>query len=240
MLALQRLTAIFEGALPARQKDATSPLCEINDSDALPRVQTTISPPRVITGTTPVRAVHPTVITSTTPNLHRRSSTTPARAVTPNTPNAMIGRSTHQQNLTNGMLAETIQQENHVFSLPTGSTIRSPPREATDTPITIMSAMANAVIYPDSGKYLKHQKLITMLRYKIKWMRSTANEIRRLYKTNTIRFIRKSSMPPGRKSTYGSFVVEIKEYKEEREHTRLTVGVIKLNILVKNPLALQV
>jgi hypothetical protein len=35
MLALQRLAAIFEGALPARKKDTTSPLCEINDSDAL-------------------------------------------------------------------------------------------------------------------------------------------------------------------------------------------------------------
>jgi hypothetical protein len=63
-----------------------------------------------------------------------------------------------------------------------------------------------------------------MLWYKIKWMRSTANEIHRLYKTNTISFIRKSSMPPGRKATYGSFVLEIKEHKEEREHARLTVG----------------
>jgi hypothetical protein len=58
-----------------------------------------------------------------------------------------------------------------------------------------------------------------MLRYKIKWMRSTANEIRRLYKTNTIRFIRKSSIPPGCKAIYGSFVVDIKEHKEEREPT---------------------
>jgi hypothetical protein len=63
-----------------------------------------------------------------------------------------------------------------------------------------------------------------MLRYKIKWMRSTANGIRRLYKTNIIRFIRKSDIPPGRKATYGVFVVDIKEHKEEREHTRLTVG----------------
>jgi hypothetical protein len=55
-------------------------------------------------------------------------------------------------------------------------------------------------------------------------MRSTANEIRRLYKTNTIRFISKSSMPPGRKATYGSFVVDIKEHKEEIERTILTVG----------------
>jgi hypothetical protein len=202
----------------------TSPPCEINDSDALPRVQIAFSTPRVINGTTPAREVQPTVITSTTPNSHWRLSTIPARAVTPNTPHDMIRRSTHQQNLTNDMLAETIQQANHVFSLPTGSTIRSPPQEATDAPIVILPEMANAVICPDSGKSLKHQELITMLRCKIKWMRSTTNEICRLYKTNNIRFIRKSSMPPGRKATYGSFVVDIKEHKEERECTRLTVG----------------
>jgi hypothetical protein len=37
--------------------------------------------------------------------------------------------------------------------------------------------MANAVICPETGKSLKHQELITKLRYKIKWTRSTANEI---------------------------------------------------------------
>jgi hypothetical protein len=31
-------------------------------------------------------------------------------------------------------------------------------------------------------------------------------------------------MPPGRKATYGSFVVDIKEHKEERKRTTLTVG----------------
>jgi hypothetical protein len=84
--------------------------------------------------------------------------------------------------------------------------------------------MANAVICPDTGKSLKHQELITKLRYKIKWMRSTANEINRLYSTNTIRFIRRSEIPKGRKVTYGSFVVDIKDHKEEKERKRLTVG----------------
>jgi hypothetical protein len=55
-------------------------------------------------------------------------------------------------------------------------------------------------------------------------MLSAANEIRRLYKTNTIRFICKSNMPPGCKETYGLFVVDIKEHKEERERTIVTVG----------------
>jgi hypothetical protein len=71
---------------------------------------------------------------------------------------------------------------------------------------------------------LKHQELITKLRYKIKWMRSTANEINSLYITNTILFIRRSDIPKVRKVTYGSFVVDIKDHKEEKERTRLTVG----------------
>jgi hypothetical protein len=55
-------------------------------------------------------------------------------------------------------------------------------------------------------------------------MRSTSKEITRLYNTNTIRFIRRSNIPKGRKVTYGSFVVDIKDHKEEKERTRLTVG----------------
>jgi hypothetical protein len=55
-------------------------------------------------------------------------------------------------------------------------------------------------------------------------MLSTANEINRLYNTNTIRFIRRSNIPKGRKVTYGSFVVDIKDHEEEKERTRLTVG----------------
>jgi hypothetical protein len=84
--------------------------------------------------------------------------------------------------------------------------------------------MANAVIYPETGKSPKHQELITKLRYKIKWTRYTTNEINRIYNTNTIRFIHRSNIPKGRKVTYGSFVVDIKEHKEEKERTRLTVG----------------
>jgi hypothetical protein len=84
--------------------------------------------------------------------------------------------------------------------------------------------MANAVICPETGKSLKYQELITKLRYKIKWMRSTANDINKLYNTNTTRFIRRSDIPKGRKVTYPSFVVDVKEHKEEKECTRLTVG----------------
>jgi hypothetical protein len=55
-------------------------------------------------------------------------------------------------------------------------------------------------------------------------MQSTANEINRLYNTNTIIFIRRLSIPKGCKVTYGSFVVDIKDHEEEQERTRLTVG----------------
>jgi hypothetical protein len=55
-------------------------------------------------------------------------------------------------------------------------------------------------------------------------MRSTANEINSLYNTNTIRFMRRSNIPKGRKVKYGSFVVDSKDHKEEKERTRLTVG----------------
>jgi hypothetical protein len=90
--------------------------------------------------------------------------------------------------------------------------------------IIIMPEMANAAICPETGKSLKHQELITQIRYKIKCMRSTENEINRLYNTITIRFIRRSNISKGRKVTYGSFVVDIKDHKEEKERTRLTVG----------------
>jgi hypothetical protein len=87
-----------------------------------------------------------------------------------------------------------------------------------------MSEMNNAVICPATGKYLKHQDLITLLRYKTRWMCSTAKYIGSLYKTNTIIFIHRYDVPNWRKVTYGAFVVYIKEHKEEKEWTKLTVG----------------
>jgi hypothetical protein len=157
MLALTRLAAIFKGALPTRKKDATSPLLEINDNDAPPRVQLAVSPPRVIHRTTPPRVMEPTIIHITAPNSHRILISTPCRAVTPTTPHSMVRRSAHQQNLSNDMLTETVQHANHVLSLPTGPSAWSPTKEIEDTPIIIMPEMANAVICPDTGKSLKHQ-----------------------------------------------------------------------------------
>jgi hypothetical protein len=121
------------------------------------------------------------------------------------------------------MMAEPLAQTNHCFSISAKTKYTHP--STTKTDVIILPEMANAVICPETGKSLKHQELITKLRHKIKWMRSTAkNEIIRLYNTHTIRFIRRSDIPKGRKVTYGSFVVDIKDHKEEKERTRLTVG----------------
>jgi hypothetical protein len=122
------------------------------------------------------------------------------------------------------MISETINQANHCFSIATDPKPKNTIKVNGNHQIILLPEMANAVICPETSKSLKHQELITTLRYKIKWMRSTANEINRIYNTNTIRFIRRSNIPKGRKVTYGSFVVDIKDHKEEKERIRLTVG----------------
>jgi hypothetical protein len=125
-----------------------------------------------------------------TPNSHRRSHTPPRRTVTPPTPHVMVRRSDSQKtNLSQDMIAETINQANNCFYFPTTNTLTK--QFIHNQQIILMPEMANAVICPETGKSLKHRELITKLRYKIKWMLSTANEISRLFNTNTIRFIRR-------------------------------------------------
>jgi hypothetical protein len=105
------------------------------------------------------------------------------------------------------MIAETISQANHYFSISTNPKTQNSTILSHNKKVIILPEMANAVVCPETGKSLKHQELITKLRYIIKWMRSTGNEINRLYNTSTIRFIRRSNIPKGRKVTYGSSVV---------------------------------
>jgi hypothetical protein len=177
-------------------------------------VQTTVSPPRVA-GTNPEQIPLQLIPPSqSTPNSHRRQQTPVRRIVTPQTPHAMVRRSARQQNLSQDMMAETLNQANHCFSISAQTKYTHQP--SANTGIVILPEMANAVICPETGKSLKHQEFITKLRYKIKWMRSMANEINRLFNTDTIRFIRRSDIPKGRKVTYGSFVVDIKDHKEEK------------------------
>jgi hypothetical protein len=91
-----------------------------------------------------------------------------------------------QYNLSQDMIAETIDQANHCFSISTNPGLKNTVKINGNNQVILLPEMANAIFFPEIGKSLKHQELITKLRYKIKWMRSTANEINRLYNTNTI------------------------------------------------------
>jgi hypothetical protein len=68
------------------------------------------------------------------------------------------------------MIAETINQANDRFSFPTTPSNKTQKKVINNEQIIIIPEMANAVICPETGKSLKHQELITKLRYKIKWM----------------------------------------------------------------------
>jgi hypothetical protein len=62
------------------------------------------------------------------------------------------------------MMAETLAQANRCFSLSANSTgCRSSNQTS---PIALSPEMVNAVICPETGKSLKHQELITKLKYK--------------------------------------------------------------------------
>jgi hypothetical protein len=223
-IALKRLADIFEGATQRKSK-VMIPSTNGVENAAPPRVQNTVSPPRVANITAQQISPQTTTSSHSTPNSHQRQQTHSRRAVTPPTPHVMVRRSAGQQhNLSQDMIAETIGQENHCFSISKNQEAQNSTNLSGNNKVIIFPEMANAVICPETGKSFKHQGLITKLRYKIKWMRSTANEINRLYNTNTIRFIPRSNIPKGCKVTYGSFVMDIKDHKEEKERTRLTVG----------------
>jgi hypothetical protein len=221
---LKRLAGIFEGAKQRKSKTILT-LTRGIENTAPQRVRTTVSPPRVAGTDAEKNSVQPHTSSHSTPNSHRSQKTTGRRIVTPQTPHVMVRRSDRQQhNLSQDMMAETISQANHCFSISAQPKTQNSKKPSNNRRVIILPVMANAVICPETGKSLKHQELITKLRYKIKWMRSTANEINRLYNTNTVRFIRRSNIPKGRKVTYGSFVVTIKDHKEEKERTILTIG----------------
>jgi hypothetical protein len=93
------------------------------------------------------------------------------------------------------MTAETISQANRCYSISAHPKTQNSKTGSSNKEVIILPEMANAVICTETGKSLRHQELITELRYKMKWMRSTANEINRLYNTNTIRFIPRSNIP---------------------------------------------
>jgi hypothetical protein len=193
-IALRILTNIFGAAKPKSGNEKLTPQDKV-EHNAHQRVQTTVSPPMVANQDPDQTSLQQIISPHSTPNSHRRQQTHHRRVVTPQTPHGMVRRSARQQNLSQDMIAEPLAQANHCFSISPDTKSNHPSNPKTE--IVILPAMANAVICPETGKSLKHQELITKLRYKIKWMRSTAIEINRLYNTNTIRFIRRSDIPKG-------------------------------------------
>jgi hypothetical protein len=183
VIALKRLANIFGAAKLKRGNEKLTPQDEV-ENNAPQRVQITISPPRVTSQDPDQTSLQKLISPHSTPNSHRRQQTPNRRVVTPQTPHGMVRRSAREQNLSQDMMAETPTQASHCFS------------------ISANTKMANTVIFPETGKSLKHQELITKLKYKIQWMRSTANEINRLYNTDTIQFIQRSEIAKGRKVTY--------------------------------------
>jgi hypothetical protein len=67
----------------------------------------------------------------------------------------MVRRSARQQNLSQDMMTETINQANHCFSI--SSQTKYTQQQSTNADIIISPEMANAVICPETGKSLKHQ-----------------------------------------------------------------------------------
>jgi hypothetical protein len=65
------------------------------------------------------------------------------------------------------MMAETINQANHCFSISAQPKTQNSNILISNKEVIIMPEMANAVICPETGKSLKHQEPITKLRYKI-------------------------------------------------------------------------
>jgi hypothetical protein len=83
------------------------------ENNAPQRVQTTVSPPRVAGTDTKHISLQPISPSQSTPNSHRRQNTPVRRIVTPQTPHVMVRRSARQQNLSQDMMAETINQAHH-------------------------------------------------------------------------------------------------------------------------------
>jgi hypothetical protein len=80
----------------------------------------------------------------------------------------MVRHSARQQhNLSQDMMAETIKQANHCFAISAQLKTQYTKKSSDNTEVILLREMANAVICPETGKSLKHQELITKLRYKI-------------------------------------------------------------------------
>jgi hypothetical protein len=125
------------------------PPAETVENVAPPRVQNTVSPPMVQNTAAQQRVPQQTTLSHLTPNLHRRQHTSHRRAVTPPTPHVMVRRSTSQKyNLSQDMIAQTINQANHCFSIPTTHGAKTTEKVNRNNKVVIMPEIANAVVFP--------------------------------------------------------------------------------------------
>jgi hypothetical protein len=153
-ITLKRLASIFASAKPWNKNNPLSPQDEV-ENNAPHRVQTTVSPPRVAATDQEQISLQHISPSQSTPNSHHRQQTPVIHIVTPQTPHAMVRHSDRQQNVSQDMMAETLYQANHCFSISAQTKYTHQP--SANTGIVISTEMANVVICPETGKYLKHQ-----------------------------------------------------------------------------------
>jgi hypothetical protein len=165
-IALKRLASIFEGAKRRKSKNILTPTYGMENT-APQRVQTTVSPPRVAGTDAEQISLQPNTSLQSPPKSHRRQKNLARRIVTPQTPHVMVRRSSRQHNLSQDMMAETINQENYCLAISAQPKTQYSKKPSDNPEVILLPEMANAVICPETGKSLKHQQLITKLKYKI-------------------------------------------------------------------------
>jgi hypothetical protein len=160
-LVLKRLASIFEDAKQRKSKNTLTPQDGIENT-APQRVQTTVSPPRVAGTDAEQISFKPISSSQSTPNSHRRQKTPARRIVTPQTPHGMVRRSARQHNLSQDMMAETINQANHCFAISAQPKTQYTKKPSENTKVILLPEMANALICPETGKSLKHAHSVSV------------------------------------------------------------------------------
>ena len=134
----------------------------------------------------------------------------------------------------------TITQESINFALEKSECKISPARlSSRKFPLKLLCEFAGAVMDNETGELMEYRHLMKNPKYREVWGKSSGNEIGRLAQgmpgrvegTDTMFFIKKEEVPPDRFKdvTYGKFVVDYRENKEEKERVRLTVGGDRIN-----------
>jgi hypothetical protein len=154
VIALRRLANIFGAAKMKSGKEKLTPQDEV-ETNAPQRVQTTVSHPRVTSQDPDQTSLQEVISPHSTPNSHRRQHTPLRRIITPHTPHGMVRLSPRHHNLSQDMMAETLAQENHCFSISANTKINHPSTQKSEGVISL--EMVNAVICPETGRSLKHQ-----------------------------------------------------------------------------------